>query len=154
MLNTESQIRLCTLSVTSTNIPPNISARQEGNLSLMGAGTEPSTEARLWFTEMLSKHQLTGGVMHFFVFNLLPTFPFFFLKRLTKTLCLARSLSSIAYQYYTPSNSFSGQESLLDIGWSHLIYCYIQGSPFPTLSVPIFFFSLSFYGFDQYDLIQ
>lgn len=76
--------------------------------------------------------------MHFFVFNLLPTF-LFFIKRLTKTLGLARSLSSIANQYYTPSNSLSVQVNLLDIGWFHPIYHYVQGSPFPTLSVPLSF---------------
>lgn len=57
----------------------------------------------------------------FFLFNLLPTFQFFFIKRLTKTRCLAKSLSNIVNQYYTPSNSLSVQISLLDIGRSHLM---------------------------------
>jgi len=60
--------------------------------------------------------------MHFFfILNLLPTFLFFFIKRLTKTRCLARALSNIVNQYYTPSNSLSVQINLLDIGRSHLM---------------------------------
>lgn len=134
-------IHLCTISFISTNIPPNILAGQDRNLPVTGAGTESSTEARCTTVvhgdAVQALANRTSDAL-FFVFNLLPTF-LFFIKRLTKTLCLARSLSSIANQYYTPSNSLSVQVNLLDIGWSHLIYHYVQGSPFPTLSVPLSF---------------
>lgn len=95
-------------------------------LSVMGAGTDSFPEVNC--TTVIHADDAQGlanrrsdALFFFLICNLLPTFLFFFIKRLTKTCYLARSLSNIVNQYYTPSNSLSVQINLLDIGRSHLM---------------------------------
>lgn len=126
----------------SINIPPNILAACERNLLVMGAGSDSLPKVNCATPVHADDAQgLANRRRDALLFSPCLTFYLhsssFFIKRLTKTCCLARSPSNIVNHYYTPSNSLSVQINLLDIRLSHFMWYYTQGSPFPILSIPL-----------------